>query len=107
MSLLNEIRDKFAETKENKSLKIDDLPYLFPGWVLRTNGMLGVAIPFNQDSIISEHFSGARLWSGTYNIDNRSQNILILATSQEIYRENFAVLCAEFLEPGNVGKKSE
>src|SRR5580692_3772089 len=98
--LVLEIRDAFANLTPGKRARLSSLPIEHPAWVYSGSNVWGVAISANPLSDISERFSSARLYSeGPVGIQE-----LRLECSGGEYRNEFAVVCAQFLEPGTNGE---
>lgn len=109
MDLLQEIRNYFAASAPSSAYPIKSLPAPYDAWVVQFNKEYGVAVPiFDRDIMISERFSNARLWSSSnVSIGNRFGNWLLLTCQDPYYRNEFATLCAQFVDPGEHGKDRE
>lgn len=103
MNMLDEIREYFASTKRGVR-EIESLPAQFQGVVIRINGEYGVAVPFDEEKDISEKFANARLYSKEMCIDGIIKKYLILSCFIENVRNEFATLCAQFIDPGENGE---
>lgn len=106
MDLLQEIRNYFAASTPLSAYKIKSLPAPYDAWVVQINKEYGVTVPLpDGDIIVSERFSNARLWSTSdVNIGGRYGNWLLLTCQDPYYRNEFATLCAQFVDPGENGK---
>jgi hypothetical protein len=100
MELLSEIRSKFAETSSGTAQKLVSTSELFPAWVLRIDGWYGVGIPYDSENKVTEHFADAKLWSATVSFGGEPKCLLILGSQNESYRQKFASICSQFVEPG-------
>lgn len=98
--LLNEIREKFASTANNAIRPISNLPDTASGFVIRDGMKYGVAVPY-EGRQIEEYFSGVCLRSTETVSSGRVIKLLILECGTESVRREFAVFCAEFLNPGD------
>jgi hypothetical protein len=94
MNIVMEIRNSFAEAKRNTAIPVCSLDSRFPAWV---------AIPLDQDLVISERFSNVKLWSKDILIGNDERTLLLLTSSIESSRNEFASVCAQFIDPGTGG----
>lgn len=103
MDMLTEIRNAFAQTKKGSALKVDSIDDSFPAWVLRYDDWYGVGILFERDTEISERFSNARLWTKQMTINGYEYHLLLLISTEESLRHEFASVCAQFIDPGNNG----
>ncbi|WP_236897758.1 PD-(D/E)XK motif protein [Clostridium beijerinckii] len=103
MNILDEIREYFASTKRGVR-EIENVPKQFPGLAIRINGEYGVAVPFDNKKDINEKFANARLYSKEMCIDGIIKKYLILSCFLENVRNEFATLCAQFINPGENGE---
>ena len=99
MDLLNDIREGFANLQPNSICPLHTLPVEFPGWVYRDGDAYGVAIDVPSRDPISARFAGA--WLRTVQRYDSLQ--LRLECCRRSLRNEFAVLGAQFLDPGNSG----
>ena len=100
-NLVFEIRDGFANLTPGKRARLSALPTEFPAWVYATQNTWGVAVEAPREIEVAERFSGARLYSER--VDARVE--LRLECNGKEYRNEFAVVCAQFLEPGTNGEE--
>ena len=100
-TLLIEIREGFANLTPGKRARLSALPSQYPAWVYATGSTWGVSIQTLQSVEISERFSGARLYSERI----KDSTELRLECNRSEYRNEFAVVCAQFLEPGIGGEE--
>lgn len=103
MDLVLEIRNSFAEAKKNSAISISSLDTQYPAWVLRFDDWYGIGIPFEIETEISERFSNARLWTKQMVIGRTDVSLLLLTSTIESLRYEFASVCAQFIEPGSDG----
>jgi hypothetical protein len=103
MDLLNEIRNALAQTRKNSAITVNSLEDSDPAWVLRYDEWYGVGIVVDDDMEISERFSNARLWTNRMIVGDRELALLLLTSSVESLRYEFASVCAQFIDPGNNG----
>lgn len=99
MEILEEIREYFAST-QNGAREIKSLSHDYPAIVIRNNEGYGVAIEFDDERDISEKFVTCRLFSRNMAIGGIEKKYLILSCILDSLRYEFAIVCAQFLEPG-------
>lgn len=104
MELLKEIRLNFAAKIEGRR-KVENLPSKYPAWTFRINEEFGVAIENINDIKIVEKFANSKIASRMFIDENGNDlNMIILSCDQENLRNEFAILCAYFVDPGNHGE---
>lgn len=96
-TLKSEIEEYFASTAVNKIRLLKNLPNGYPAYVCRQDEDYGVAITFEKDLVISEHFANCRLYTKTLEINGEKINFLILSCDQEELREEFSLICYNFV----------
>ncbi len=74
-------------------------------WVFREDGRFGVAVPLSTNQRVLEFFSGARLGTVEREIEGQVRTLLRLDSTCEFLRNEFAVVCAQFIDPGVDGKE--
>lgn len=104
MTILEEIRDGFASMASVGALKINSLPDEYTAHIIRIPDGYGVAIPVAEDMEVAESFNSCKFRTAPLSIEGTPSNYLILISSFDEYRYEFASLCAELLEPGIDGK---
>lgn len=103
-ALVNEIREFFAAKIPGRCL-LENVLRAYPAYGYMDAGEFGVAVPYDGKKIIAEHFANAQLHSRTVmDSDSRPLPLLTLTCSDDAYRMEFAVLCAQFLDPGQSGE---
>lgn len=100
-SLISEIREAFANLNPGQRGKLSTLPAAHPAWVYVTTSGWGVALRIPGTPTISEKFAGARLFTDA-TMDGHE---LRLESHGRRRRREFAVVCAQFLEPGEHGEE--
>ena len=103
MDIVKEIREYFASLPTPGARKIEALPDNYPAYVIRITEGYGVAIQADEKLEVSEKFNSVRLHTGIISINGQTGNYLILRSAFEEFRYEFASLCAEFVDPGNMG----
>lgn len=104
MTLLEEIKQKFASGGSGNSWRtIACLPDNFKSYVFKDYGSFGVAFPFQYSEPIKEYFSNCKIFTTTINIEGQTVSLLCLSCDANNLRNEFATICAEFLDPGTDG----
>ena len=103
MELVKEIREYFASVSGRKAMEIRALPVEYPAYVIRIPDGYGVAIEIATDIEVSEKFNSIKLHTGVMTLGGKVGNFLILRSTFEEYRYEFAFMCAEFVDPGENG----
>lgn len=100
----DEIEQKLANVSPGHASPLMLLPESAPAWVLRqSNGRFGVGVPYDGE-IVAEEFAGARLHSvqpGALRPD--FPGLLMLSSTDEQRRNEFSLLCSDFVDPGAEG----
>ena len=106
MKLLEEIRDRFASTQESGTLAIaiNDLPEEYPAYIIRIPDGYGVAVRISDEMEVAERFNSCNLRTGKLALYGATANYLMLISSYNEFRYEFAALCAEFVDPGKAGE---
>lgn len=106
MDIVDIIKNNFNRGFFNKAMKIDLLPEEFPAWTIKGNKEVSVAVPCNKGGAFSEHFSSVTLkLHNNVEIDGIVYNILMLTCSDMSLRNEFALICSQFVEPGENRKE--
>ena len=104
MNTVTEIKEAFAALKNNRAIRLMTLSDDYPAWVFKSSDRFGVAIKQPKDFTIAERFSNARLKTDSIEIDGQIQRVLTLTSNIEDLRNEFAVVCAQFVDPGTFGE---
>lgn len=104
--LMNEILSNWSGMPHGKVMVISSLTELgYKSWTIKIGSEYGVALPVDSDEEISEYFSGAHYFTEDILLDNENtEHVLMLTTSKDEIKEQFASLCAELLTPGENGE---
>ena len=104
--LMNEILSNWLGMPHGRVMVISSLTEIgYKSWTIKIGSEYGVAIPVDSSEEISEYFSGAHYYTGDILLDNENtEHVLMLTTSKEEIKEQFASLCAELLTPGENGE---
>lgn len=102
--LLNEIRTGMANLDRRGSmLRLQSLGEHFTGWVFRENDSFGVAVPVPGQVCVSERFAGAKMVTVDRTVSGIPRHLLRLESSCYSLRNEFAVVCAQMIDPGPGG----
>lgn len=103
--LTQELLNNWTGMPLGKALDIASLSEKgYKSWTVRMGTEYGVAMPINGVEEISEYFAGAHYFTGKILLGDTEEHVLMLTTSKEEIREQFAALCAELLNPGEKGE---
>lgn len=106
MTLEEEINHYFAGGRFNSAYRLEALDEQNPAWVIRYLDSFGVAIPY-EGMEINEAFANVELRSDRIkNIPDTGiwQQCLLLMSSEEQTRREFAKFCCDFVNPGSDGE---
>lgn len=101
MTIINEIRDYFAALQPGYRRLNSTGEYA--AYVIKDNGLYGVAVPYADSDMISEKFSSCRMMSQEMFIEGNQGTYLLLVCYEYRLRNEFATLCAQFTDPGESG----
>ena len=104
MELLEELKTHFVYSLEDRAYKLSSIDNNYPAWVVRFNGEFGVAVPYEGDKV-NEEFANARIYSKELLFKGKLVSCLVLISETESTRNEFAIFCADFVEPGENGIK--
>lgn len=82
------------------------LPAECPGWVFREDDCFGVAVELPEPLTLEEGFAGAAMRAVDRDVDGTLRHLLRLESRIEPLRNEFAVVCAQMLSPGDGSKRS-
>lgn len=104
MDFVERIKDNFSKGYFGKAMDIPELPAEYPAWTLKGNGWVGVAVPVDTYIPFSEQFSQVRICTeASVQIGSRTYDLLMLQCFTMQSRNEFALMCAQFVEPGKEG----
>lgn len=101
MTIIEEIKDYFAALQPGYRRLNSTGDYT--AYVIKDNGLYGVAVPYNDSDMISEKFSSCRMMSQEMYIEGSQGTYLLLVCYEYKLRNEFATLCAQFIDPGESG----
>lgn len=105
MSLVEKIRSCFANLSTGHTIPLENPNGEFPSWVIKFKDSYAVAIEIDEDIKINETFSNVAYYTDYYTIDNQNKYLLILSSNEKKLRNEFAGVCALFLEKGKDNSK--
>lgn len=107
--LIQELIDNWTGMPSGKAIDIVSLSAKgYPSWTIKLGAEYGVAIPVCSGEEISEYFAGAHFYTGKILFGETDEyRVLMLTSGKDEIREQFASLCAEFLDPGRDGEQRE
>lgn len=99
MNTLQKIRQGFAyfRTSNLASITLKESYY----WLVKLDGMQGVAIGVPKDKLVNEQFANIKYYTKSYLIDGEEHHLLMFVSNLEDLFDDFALLCASFLEKIN------
>ncbi len=100
----DEIKKLFSDSDIDSAYQIECLKNDCPAYVVRFFNSFGVAVPYNG-SEINEEFANAKIHTGFITIEGVPRSCLFLTSSIESTRNEFAVFCEDFVDPGVEGTK--
>lgn len=106
MSLLEEIKIIFTMFKTSSSSGIRDIKALkdncYDGIAFKDSKCYGVGIRFEGDLVVNESFVNVSY--RTEELQFAGNKYLLLTSSNYQYKNEFATICAQFLDPGKDGE---
>jgi len=107
MELVDQIRRNFARSTNGRALKLDGFEEENSSWTIKINNSYAVGIEIDRDIKINERFTNVSYFTDWFEIGSKRKYLLLLASSDESLRHEFAGICAVFLELGTNNKKRE
>lgn len=104
MDIIEQIKNNFNRGFFGKSMPIDLLPEEYPAWTFKQKSWVGVAVPIEKYQPFSEKFSKMRI-STEHDvlINDIPYDILMITCNDMEIRNEFATVCANFVDPGEDG----
>jgi hypothetical protein len=104
MTILEEIRNGFAYIENMKFRQIGtDREDRF--WIFRREEEYGVGLEVRSNLSFSEQFTTARLYTETVSLYQiKKIRLLLLTNTEERLRNEFAAVCAQFVDAGEKGR---
>lgn len=100
----DEIKKLFSYGDIDAAYFINGIDVLYPAYVVRKIGCFGVAVPYDGEEI-RESFANAEICKGEMAIEGNTVSCIFLLSSIEITRNEFAVFCEDFVDPGIDGER--
>lgn len=96
MDTFQKIKEVFAyfRTSSKRSIAFEEQYY----WLVKTDGKQGVAIEIPKGKHVNERFSNIHYYTKEYILSGEERNLLVLASDHSKYYNDFAFICAGFLE---------
>ncbi|MBM6618659.1 PD-(D/E)XK motif protein [Bacillus suaedaesalsae] len=96
MQTLQKIRNGFAylRTSAKPSITLKEQYY----WIVKIDGMQGVAIEISSDKHVNEKFANISYFTKEYVVAGEELHLLMLLSDQTKLLDDFAIICAGFLE---------
>ncbi|UTR10190.1 PD-(D/E)XK motif protein [Evansella sp. LMS18] len=105
LDLLIRTKEFFATLERGKARAIFTNDDGYEAWAIKfMDGTYGVGIPYSANTIINERFANVRLYSDTVYINKEQRKFLLLTSSIESLRNEFAAIASQFIETGEEHK---
>ena len=105
MGIVEQIKKNFNSGYFDMAMRIDGLAPAYPAWTVKQNEWIGVAVPMESFQPFSEQFSHVRIHSEeNVLIDGVRFDLLMLTSADMETRNEFALVCSDFVSPGENGK---
>lgn len=101
-NVIDELGEFFA-TKQQGMMELNSIDPEYPAKAIREGELYGVVIPYDNHEPIAERFANAQIHSRFINTDRSSDCYLALTCVSDSLRNEFATVCAQFVEPGRNG----
>ena len=103
----SEIEQFFATQAGNGAYQISGIDAKYPAWVVKDGLEYGVMIPYFGEDVF-ESFSGADLKTEIKVIHSiGAVKVLMLTCTEKLLRNEFSLVCKEFVSPGDGGRNRE
>lgn len=101
--LIDEIKTRFSDPRNNQSHRLS-IPNEYAAWSIRIADWFGVAIEY-EGPMINEEFYSASISKEDLKINGEYKSLLILKSTNDKLRAEFAIICSDFVDPGIGGEK--
>ncbi|SER70653.1 PD-(D/E)XK motif protein [Salisediminibacterium halotolerans] len=96
MYLENEIKEKFANLQKGSAFELNNAD----AWIFMfRDGTYGAAIPYSG-SDVNESYANVKFYSAHVAFGSEEQQCLVLSSSLFHLRNEFALICTNFIDPG-------
>lgn len=103
--MLEQIKSNFNRGYFGMAMPIAGLDEACPAWTLKDSEWIGVAVPMERYVPCNEEFANVELTSfDDYTVGNHRGPFLVLRSFAQASRNEFAVVCAQFIDPGRSGE---
>lgn len=101
MDVIERIKDNFNKGYFGKAMPIGELPKEYPAWTLKQSKWIGVAIPVKAYFPFSEKYAHMNIATARdVVIGDEAYDILMISSDNMETRNEFATVCANFVDPG-------
>jgi hypothetical protein len=96
MEIIQKIREGFAyfRTSAKRSISLKEQYY----WIVKIDGMQGVAIEIPVNKHVNEQFASIAYYTKVYVLGGEERHLLMLVSDHPKLYHDFAIICAGFLE---------
>lgn len=105
MQLLDQIKVKFANLSNGEASRLSEFEEPYSSWVIKINHANAVGILIHKDIKINETFANVSYFTELFSIHGQPKHLLLLSCPDESLRNEFASICAMFLETGSDNSK--
>lgn len=104
MNITENIKNNFNKGYFNKVMYIDSVNQKYPAWTIKRDNYVGVFVPYFKAEDFSEHFSSVRIKTfRNVDVNGTEYDVLMLTCSDMNLRNEFALICSQFVDPGSDG----
>lgn len=107
MELAEQIRKKFANLSVDNASLLNGFESKDSSWTIRFKNSYAVGIEIDSHIKINESFANVSYYTEEFTIENEKKYLLLLSSTDESLRNEFAGICALFLELGSEGSNRE
>lgn len=101
MTIVERIQDNFINGYFGRAMEIFELPNEYPAWTFKQDNLVGVVVPIKDYFPFSEKFANTQIATAqSVYINNVCYDVLMLTCSSIDLRDEFATICAQFVDPG-------
>ena len=106
MDLVSNIRENFSKGFFGKAMRIHCLPEEYPAWTVKGDHWVGIFVPVDHWFPFSEQFAQVGIsTSRNVIVDGRPLSVVMLTCGDMYYRDAFASICSDFVDPGADGSR--